>query len=85
MAFVARRLVFYLVAFLVAASINFLIPRMMPGDPVDIMFARSGTPLSIENMAALKQTFGFVDGPLWTQYLTYLGSVFTGDLGLSVK
>ena len=85
MAFVARRLFFYLVAFLVAASINFLIPRLMPGDPIDIMFSQSGTRLSVENLAALKQTFGFVDGPLWQQYLTYLGSVFTGDLGISVK
>jgi peptide/nickel transport system permease protein len=85
MAFVARRLFFYLVAFLVAASINFLIPRLMPGDPVDIMFSQSGTRLSVENIAALKATFGFVDGPLWQQYLTYLGSVFTGDLGVSVK
>ena len=85
MAFVARRLGFYLVAFLVAASINFLIPRLMPGDPIDIMFSQSGTRLSVENIAALKATFGFVDGPLWQQYLAYLGSVFTGDLGMSVK
>jgi peptide/nickel transport system permease protein len=85
MAFVARRLIFYMVAFLVAASINFLIPRLMPGDPIDIMFSQSGTRLSVENLAALKATFGFVDGPLWQQYLSYLGSVFTGDLGMSVK
>ena len=85
MAFVARRLIFYFVAFLVAASINFLIPRLMPGDPIDIMFSQSGTRLSVENLAALKATFGFVDGPLWQQYLSYLSSVFTGDLGMSVK
>jgi len=85
MAFVARRLIFYMVAFLVAASINFLIPRLMPGDPIDIMFSQSGTRLSVENLAALKATFGFVDGPLWQQYLSYLGSIFTGDLGMSVK
>ncbi|OWJ62096.1 ABC transporter permease [Inquilinus limosus] len=85
MAFVARRLIFYMVAFLVAASINFLIPRLMPGDPIDIMFSQSGTRLSVENLAALKATFGFVDGPLWQQYLSYLGSIFSGDLGMSVK
>jgi peptide/nickel transport system permease protein len=81
MAFVARRLFFYLVAFVVAASINFVIPRLMPGNPVDIMFSQAGNRLSVENIAALKATFGFVDGPLWQQYLAYLGSVFTGDLG----
>ncbi len=42
MGFILRRFSFYLVAFLVAATINFLLPRAMPGDPVSVMFARAG-------------------------------------------
>jgi peptide/nickel transport system permease protein len=49
------------------------------------MFSSAGSDLSVENLEALKLTFGFVDGPLWQQYLTYLQSVFTGDLGRSIK
>lgn len=85
MAFLLRRLAFYLAAFLSAATINFFLPRMMPGDPIEIMFASAGSQLSLDNLKALKLTFGFIDAPLGQQYLTYLQSVFTGDLGRSIK
>ena len=49
------------------------------------MFASAGSELSLENLNALKLTFGFIDAPLGEQYLRYLQSVFTGDLGRSVK
>jgi peptide/nickel transport system permease protein len=85
MAFLLRRLAFYLAAFLVAATINFFLPRLMPGDPIQIMFASAGSELSLENLNALKLTFGFIDAPLHQQYFAYLQSVFTGDLGRSIK
>lgn len=85
MAFLLRRLAFYLAAFIAAATVNFFLPRMMPGDPIDIMFASAGSNLSLDNLNALKLTFGFIDAPLGQQYLTYLQSVFTGDLGRSIK
>ncbi|MHA6692622.1 ABC transporter permease [Devosia sp. A449] len=85
MAFLLRRLAFYLAAFLAAATINFFLPRLMPGDPIEIMFASAGSELSLENLNALKLTFGFIDAPIGEQYLAYLKSVFTGDLGRSIK
>ncbi|MGB3025429.1 ABC transporter permease [Paradevosia shaoguanensis] len=85
MAFLLRRLSFYIAAFLAAATINFFLPRMMPGDPIQIMFASAGSELSLENLNALKLTFGFIDAPIGEQYLAYLKSVFTGDLGRSIK
>lgn len=85
MPFLLRRLAFYVAAFLAAATVNFFLPRVMPGDPIEIMFASAGSQLSMENLNALKLTFGFIDAPLWEQYLKYLQSVFTGDLGVSIK
>lgn len=85
MSFLLRRLAFYLAAFIAAATINFFLPRVMPGDPIQMMFASAGSELSLENLNALKLTFGFIEAPLWQQYLTYLQSVFTGDLGVSIK
>ncbi|ADO41454.1 ABC transporter permease [Ketogulonicigenium vulgare] len=85
MGFLLRRLVFYFAAFLVAATINFFLPRLMPGDPIEIMFSSAGSTLTLDNLNALRLTFGFIDAPLWQQYLTYLKSVFTGDLGLSIR
>lgn len=85
MAFLLRRLAFYLAAFIAAATINFFLPRLMPGDPIQKMFAGAGSDLSLENLNALKLTFGFIDAPIGEQYLAYLKSVFTGDLGRSVR
>lgn len=85
MRFVLRRLAFYLVAFLVAATFNFLIPRLMPGNPADIMLAQAQGTIPPEAREALMETFGFINEPLHLQYLKYLASIFTWDFGLSVK
>ncbi|WP_435103605.1 ABC transporter permease [Arhodomonas sp. AD133] len=85
MGFFLRRLSFYLVAFLVAATINFVLPRIMPGDPVTMMFASANARMTPEMVEALKKVYGFVDGPLWQQYFTYLGNVFTWNLGTSTQ
>lgn len=84
MRFLLRRLGFYLIALLVAVTINFLIPRMMAGDPVQIMFARFQGRVNPEAMESLYNTFGFVRGPLHIQYLTYMGNLLQGNLGISV-
>jgi len=85
MRFVTRRFFFYLVAFFAAATFNFILPRMMPGDPITAMFSSQGTPLPLESLEALKETFGFIDGPIHLQYFAYIKSVFTWDLGYSVQ
>ena len=58
-AYISRRLFFYLLAGFMAISLNFLIPRLMPGDAASIMFAQFKGRMPIENLQALKQTFGF--------------------------
>lgn len=85
MAFILRRLAFYLVAFVVAAGINFALPRLMPGNPVDIMFSQAEGRMPPEVRDRLAETFGFGNQPLYEQFLTYLSSVFTWDLGISIK
>ena len=85
MPFVVRRIGFYVVAFFAAAVINFSIPRLMPGNPIDFMFAKANSTLPPEARDALIKTFGFAVGPLHEQFLAYLKSVFTWDLGYSVK
>jgi hypothetical protein len=67
-----RRTGFYLAAAFIAITLNFFIPRMMTGDPVTAMFARFQGRLEPRTIDALRATFGFVEGPLPAQYLTYL-------------
>ena len=43
MRFLGRRLLFYLLAFFVAVTLNFALPRLMPGSPLDGLILRYGT------------------------------------------
>ena len=82
MKFIFTRLSFYLVAFWLAITLNFFIPRMMPGDPATRLFVSLRGKMSQESLDALKVAYGF-DGSLWDQYLAYLGKLMVGDLGVS--
>ncbi len=84
MRYILRRLGFYLLAAWVALTLNFFLPRLMPGDPATALFARFAGRLGPEAMQALRETFGLTDAPLISQYFTYLGNVLRGDFGISV-
>ena len=84
MRYLLKRLGFYALAAWVALTINFFLPRLMPGDPATALFARFKGKLSPESIDALRATFGLTHAPLWRQYLTYLAHVLRGDLGVSI-
>jgi peptide/nickel transport system permease protein len=81
---VSRRMAFYALAAWASITLNFLLPRMMPGDPAAAMFARFRGSMRPEAIQALKETFGFTGRPLPAEYVTYLLHVIRGDLGISV-
>ncbi|WP_277212678.1 ABC transporter permease [Isoptericola croceus] len=85
MRFVLRRLGFYLLAFWVSITLNFLLPRFMPGDPVSRMFAQSQSRMTPEQITQLQQLFGLDDRPVWRQYVDYLGNIATGQMGISIS
>ncbi|GLX08852.1 MULTISPECIES: ABC transporter permease [unclassified Microbispora] len=81
-----RKLLIYGLTFFVAVTINWMIPRFMPGDPVQSMLSRANVaqPAAVEAMRAhYTAMFGF-DLPLWQQYLNFWGSLLKGDLGISI-
>ena len=47
-----------------ALTLNFFLPRLMPGDPATALFARFRGRLAPEAMQALRETFGLTDAPL---------------------
>ncbi len=85
MGFFIRRLSFYLIALLFAVTLNFILPRAMPGDPVTMMFANAAVQVTPERIAAMKQLLGFVDGPIYEQYFVYLQGILSWDLGISIQ
>ncbi|PJI93833.1 ABC transporter permease [Luteimicrobium subarcticum] len=87
MKYYGRRVAFYAITLWAAISLNFFIPRMLPGDPADILLAklaRNGdvSPAVVQNV---KLILGGSDESLWTQYWTYIKNLFHGDLGISVS
>lgn len=87
MKFYARRIGFYLVTLWAAISLNFVIPRLLPGDPAAIMIAkltRGGEAPSPAVIANVRLLLGGSDDPMWKQYLSYWGRLLHGDLGISI-
>ncbi len=80
-----RKLVIYILTFFLAVTVDWIIPRFMPGNPVDIMISRAGLRGSaVKTMYEYyTQLFG-LDLPIWQQYLNFWGALFRGDLGISI-
>jgi peptide/nickel transport system permease protein len=81
--YVIRRLGFYGLTALVAITINFLVPHMMPGNPAEILLANFKgrvSPAAVKSVSAL---FGLNHASLWSQYLTYWHQLLHGNLGIS--
>ncbi len=85
MRFILQRLGFYLVAFWACVTLNFLLPRFMPGDPISRMMSQSQGRMSPEQVEQLQRLFGLDDSGILVQYLNYWASVFTGELGVSIS
>ena len=83
-----RRLVFYVFAVWVAVTLNFLLPRLMPGDPVGGVLAHL-SPAQIQSNPQIVQTFreilGGGKGSFGTDYVKYLHRVATLDFGISTS
>ena len=83
--YLTRKILTYLLAFFVGVTIDWGIPRLMPGDPIQSMLSK----FSLQSASytaqynAFASTFG-TNLPLWQQYLNYWKGMFTGNLGLSV-
>jgi peptide/nickel transport system permease protein len=83
-----RRIGIYLVAIWVAVTINFFLPRLAPGNPAEVVFARLAQHGQVNPAAlkALELEFGVnTTDPLWVQYLDYLNNLVHGNLGVSTN
>lgn len=79
------RAIWYLVTAWVLVTLNFFLPRAMPGDPLDALQAM-GSPNYVEHdatRAALARYYD-LDRPILAQYKEYLAGLARGDLGMSI-
>ena len=84
MRFIIRRAGFFLLTLWAALSLNFFLPRLMPGSPANRIIAHLHGAVSQVEVRAIELSLGINNSQgIWQQYFTYLGHTATGNLGLS--
>ncbi len=82
MRFLLRRVSFYLVALFVAVTVNFFVPRLMPGNVVENLMSKYPN-LKPSAQHALDVLLGIGhNGSLFHQYILYLGQIIHGNFGI---
>jgi peptide/nickel transport system permease protein len=80
--FLLRRLGFYLIALFAAVTVNFFIPRLMPGNVVENLMSKYPN-LKPSAQHALDVLLGVGhNGSIAHQYLLYLGQLAHGNFGI---
>ena len=87
MRYILKRLSFYFMAFIGAFTLNFFLPRLMPGDPVQMRLgelARQGAKVDPATIQAIEKMFGINSNePLIITYFRNFGDILKGDWGVS--
>lgn len=81
-----RVLALYLLTVFVLITVNFFLPRALPGDPISALMV-TDSPSYVQNdttRAQLAEYYG-LDRPLWAQYRDYLRDLARGELGVSIR
>jgi peptide/nickel transport system permease protein len=84
MHYLLRRLGFYVVTAWAAITLNFFIPRLMPGNPVAIALSRFQGQISPQAAHSIALLFGLSNKSLIDQYGSYWVNMFHGNLGISL-
>jgi peptide/nickel transport system permease protein len=80
----SRRALEFGVTLFLAISINFFLPRAMPGDPLLLIAGNAAPQLGAVRIAAIRHEYG-LDKPLLEQYFLYLKQLIQGNLGQSYR
>jgi peptide/nickel transport system permease protein len=80
----SNRILQYVGVFLVAVTINFMLPRLMPGNPLALLAGVDVGMMTPAERAQVVKEAG-LDRPLWQQYATYLKDVVRLDFGYSYR
>jgi peptide/nickel transport system permease protein len=86
MRFALRRLAFFALTLWAALTLNFMLPRLMPGNPAVAMISKFKGGVSPQALKALEIQFGVnTHKSIISQYFAYLGNVATGRFGTSLS
>ena len=86
MKYFLRKFGFFLLTLWAVVTLNFIIPRLQPGDPAEIMvqkLAGKNAQLDLAQVQAMRDMLGTPTGSLGSQYVQYLSQLGRGNFGLS--
>ncbi|MFN4223336.1 MAG: ABC transporter permease [Fervidobacterium nodosum] len=84
MKYIFNRLFFFVLTLFVALTLNFILPRLMPGDPAERVLSRFGGEIEKNAVEAMRIALGVdKETNIFKQYVTYLKNTFTGNFGIS--
>jgi len=82
-----KKTAWYLLTLFVAVFLNFLLPRLIPGNPVAAIASRAmGATMDQSMIKKIYDEYMVIfglDKPIWQQFLIYLGNILHGNLGAS--
>lgn len=85
--YVLNKLTWFVITFVCAFLLNFILPRLMPGDPVAAIVSRLAQGMSnATGVQAIYQQYADLFGtnrPIYEQFLIYIRNVVRGDFGFS--
>lgn len=84
----SRKVIWYLITLVIAVTLNFFLPRLIPGNPVAVIASQMMEGMADSNTQkkvydSFMKEFG-LDKPMWQQYLIYWKNLLHGDLGTSI-
>ena len=82
-AYILRRILALIPTLIFASIIVFTSVRLIPGDIIDMMLSQNDVSANAMDREALIKALG-LDKPMWSQYLSWLGNLFRGDMGNSL-
>ena len=86
MRYLVRRIGFLLVALWAAITLNFFIPRLMPGNPAIAMMAKFKGHLNPASLHAIEVAFGIhTHENIFVAYVQYVGNTLQGNFGTSLS
>ena len=86
MPLIVRRIVLYVVTAVVAITINFFLPRLLPGNPALAVLGKAQSAESPQAVAALELQYGVqTKTGEWGQYVQYWVHLLHGNLGTSLN
>jgi len=87
MSYLYRRVTFYIVALWASLTLNFALPRLMPGHPFDFLVGKYRDQIrqNPHFLDSLKIELGASNQPMPVQYVHYLGNLLHGDFGISTS